>query len=281
MLDFRLDRTLSVNVVRPLGRLRREGAAQRIPILMYHGIRDEVGIAHPYYETRTTPRRFALQMRYLRDAGYSSISLATALHELATGTLPRKAVVITFDDAFSDFYHAAFPVLAAYGLSATVFIVSEFARIASGSARETGYMRWPQIREVHAHGICMGSHTMTHPDLRRLTPQQIDTEVGQSKRDIEEELGQAVQSFSFPNAFPEQDRDFTKRMSDTLHTAGYKNAVSTILGRASRASNCLCLPRLPVNTHDDLALFKAKLEGAYDWLHVVQAARKRLLGTTR
>jgi peptidoglycan/xylan/chitin deacetylase (PgdA/CDA1 family) len=129
---------------------------------------------------------------------------------------------------------------------------------------------------LHAEGIQFGSHTVTHPALRSLAPEQIDYEVGHSKETIEQRLGVAVPSFSYPYAFPEEDVDFTGYLLETLKNHGFKNGVSTILGRAGLGSNHFCLPRLPVNTWDDPPLLRAKLEGGYDWMHWPQWLSKVL-----
>ena len=81
-------------------------------------------------------------------------------------------------------------------------------------------------------------------------------------------------TFSYPYAFPETDRGFIDRLRRVLEESGYKDGVSTIIGRAGRSDSRLFMKRLPVNSHDDVRFFRAKLEGAYDWVHTVQYAAK-------
>jgi hypothetical protein len=100
--------------------------------------------------------------------------------------------------------------------------------------------------------------------------------LGYSKEIIEQKLGAAVTSFSYPFAFPEEDRDFTRFLSDALENHGFENGVSTIIGRARPGSNRFQLPRLPANSWDDPPLLRAKLEGGYDWLHWPQRFYKFL-----
>src|SRR6266436_1912465 len=115
--------------------------------------------------------------------------------------------------------------------------------------------------------ITFGSHSVTHADFRSLGPEQIDYELGYSKETIEQEIGAQVDSFSYPFALPDEDRDFTRYLADTLENLGYANGVSSAIGRAKPRDTRLFLPRLPVNSCDDVELFRAKLEGGYDWLH--------------
>jgi hypothetical protein len=112
--------------------------------------------------------------------------------------------------------------------------------------------------------------------LRQLEAKDIDHEIRASKRAIEEELGKCVVSFSYPYAFPEQDRPYVHSIRDMLRAAGYEQGVSTTIGTAGLTSDRYFLPRLPANSYDDPCLLEAKLEGSYDWLHTPQLLYKSL-----
>src|SRR5262249_42894207 len=161
-----------------------------------------------------------------------------------------RSVVITFDNGYMDFCTDAFPVLKQCGFTATVFLATD--RIQDHAARIEGvdYLTWRDVCELSKEGITFGSHTVTHPDLRSLAPETIDYELTYSKEIIEEKLGSEVNSFSYPFAFPEEDRDFGRFLADALTNVGYTNGVSSIIGRAAARSNPLFLPRLPVNSWD-------------------------------
>jgi len=77
---------------------------------------------------------------------------------------------------------------------------------------------------------------------------------------------------AYPEAFPQSYSRFRSRLRRILEGAGYQSGVSTIIGTAGRSGDRLLMPRLPVNSGYDLALFRAKLAGAYDWLHALQYA---------
>src|SRR5262249_27168263 len=138
------------------------------------------------------------------------------------------------------------------------------------------YMTWQELRDARMEGVHIGSHTLTHPKLHALGDGQLAQEVSQSKFMIEDNLGAPVQSFSYPYAFPEQDTRFVERVRKSLQRYGYGNGVSTVIGTATERHDRFFLPRLPANSYDDLRLFKAKLEGAYDWLHTPQRLYKLL-----
>ena len=264
----RIDRLATVYLCHPLARLTGLAARRCVPVLAYHSISDNLfGRLHPYHQINTSPGVFASQMKWLRRAGYRSVSLPEMVTALDTDRDWSKTFVLTFDDGYQDFYTDAFPLLKQCGFGATVFLASDRIRNTAARIEGANYLTWTEVRELHAQGIQFGSHSVTHADLRSLEPEQIDYELGYSKETIEQEISAQVDSFSYPFALPEEDRDFTRYLADTLENLGYSNGVSSAIGRAKPRDARLFLPRLPVNSCDDAELFRAKLEGGYDWLH--------------
>ena len=135
-------------------------------------------------------------------------------------------------------------------------------------------MTWGEVRELYGVGIAFGSHTVSHQQLTTLTVPEVEEEIRGSKEAIEDRLGGSVDSFSYPFAFPETDRLFKRTLRDLLVAQGYQNGVTTVIGTCRSKSDCFFLPRLPANSWDDRCLFRAKLDGAYDWLHYFQYAAK-------
>ena len=54
------------------------------------------------------------------------------------------------------------------------------------------YLTWDEVRDLHVQGICIGSHTVTHPELRHRREPEIDRELSESKQTIEDKLGAAT-----------------------------------------------------------------------------------------
>jgi peptidoglycan/xylan/chitin deacetylase (PgdA/CDA1 family) len=276
--QFRTDRFGSLYLARPLRRLAAGKTRQRVPILMYHSISDGIGErAHPYFVTETSAKRFAEQMKYLHDNKYCVITLDQLVAMLQSPTIDsNKYAVITFDDGFRDFCTNAFPVLHSYGFRAHMYLPTAFIGHTAQSFKGKECMNWAEVRELQKAGMVFGSHTVTHPQLRSVSPAELDREVRGSKETIERELGAAINSFSYPYAFPEDDREFTRRLRNLIEECGYENGVSTIIGSVPKFEDRFFLGRMPVNDFDDPALFRAKLEGDYDWLRGAQYLRKLL-----
>jgi peptidoglycan/xylan/chitin deacetylase (PgdA/CDA1 family) len=289
---MRVDRLLTVYFFHPAIRLLGKSNTLQIPILMYHGISDSVDDhLHPYYRTVTTPERFEQHMRFLSEKRYQVLTLSKAvrlLQEMPSATssgqrksTPKKSanhhrpiVVITFDDGLRDFYTTAFPVLGKFGFKATVFLTSGL--IGKTFPNGSDCLKEAEIRELVDKGIEFGSHTVSHPQLKKLSSDEIAHELSASKTTIEAIIGSSVTLFSYPYKFPEEDQKFTKKLTALLVTLGYIAEVTTIIGTAKRSDNLFFLKRLPMNNDDDLALFQAKLEGGYDWLHNCQLVYKKI-----
>jgi peptidoglycan/xylan/chitin deacetylase (PgdA/CDA1 family) len=232
MSRVRADRFASLYVIGPARRLIAPRNGAQIPILMYHSIsKPSGGKVHPYFETNTAPEIFERQMKYLYDAGYSTLSPADVVAHLNSGTGDTsKKVVITFDDGFQDFYTQAFPVLQKYGLSATVYLPTAFIDTGTKPFLGKSCLNWSEVRELHKMGVAFGSHTVTHPTLKFMTEVDLEHEVCASKEAIENELGVSIDSFAYPYAFPEHDAAFAHRLRDLLKSAGYNSGVSTVIG---------------------------------------------------
>jgi peptidoglycan/xylan/chitin deacetylase (PgdA/CDA1 family) len=285
-MTLRLDRFATLYVASPLLRLvPGKDKESSIPVLMYHSISsDEQANAHPYYRTTTSPAIFAEHLKFLREHGYSTCTVAEALEQLKSQN-PVKSVVLTFDDGYRNFHQVAFPLLNQYGFSATVYLPTAYIGETPIPFKGEDCLTWSEVRELHRHGNQFGSHTVTHPWLRELSVSAVNDELANSKETIEQKLGCAIDSFAYPYAFPQTDTDFTMMFRDSLRAAGYRSGVCTVVGRANRRSEPLFLERLPVNSCDDRALFEAKLAGAYDWIgtsqYISKMAKTRLFGKIR
>jgi peptidoglycan/xylan/chitin deacetylase (PgdA/CDA1 family) len=274
---MRWDRAVSVRVVRPLLQSGLLRPAAAVPILMYHSISEdpEPGVS-PYYRLATSPARFRDHMRWLREDGYSVVGLSEAVRRVSTSPArDARFAVVTFDDGFRDFLTHAVPTLLDFGYKATMFLPTAFIGQARLSFKGRECLTWAEVRELQKWGMSFGAHTVTHPVLSRQPWSDVQHELRESRARIEAELHTAAESFAYPFAFPQEDRAFVSRLRQVLAEQGYAAGVTTMIGRACRRADPLCLPRVPVNDCDDRQLLLAKLAGAYDWAGTIQGAFRR------
>jgi peptidoglycan/xylan/chitin deacetylase (PgdA/CDA1 family) len=234
-----------------------------VRILYYHSISDD-----PIRST-VSPPTFARQIEHLCRTGYRILSLSEVGRRLASGgPLPANAVVITFDDGFRDNYERALPVLTRYGVTATVFLtVAYIGTDQLPTLTRTDFvprpLDWRQVREMQACGIEFGSHTLTHPMLTALSPEQVRRELGDSKRRIEDELGAPAPFFCYPRG------DFNEAVKRLAREAGYLGACTTRPGVNDARSDPYALRRTYVGRRDTVEEFARKVAGAHDVLQQV------------
>lgn len=112
---------------------------------------------------------------------------------------------------------------------------------------------WGQLKEMVQNGIEIGGHTITHPVLSQVNPAELQKELVQPKKIIEERIGQVALSFCYPNG---RDADITPKVLEIVQNCGWLGAVQ---GSGTDFSNLYRLPRLGV-TNDRLD-FLWKLSG--------------------
>ena len=130
---------------------------------------------------------------------------------------PERSLIITFDDGWKNQYRYAFPILKKYNFPATFFIV----------VNQTGgnlFMNWQQLKELLNSGMEIGSHTISHPNLKKLTSSQLISEIENSKTILEKKLDCQIEVFAYPYGI------FDSKIVETVHKAGYKTARTTISG---------------------------------------------------
>ena len=228
----------------------------KLVILMYHQVgqfRRPASHKACFCDTR----RFRSQMRYLARMGYGVIGLELALRGLfAGGPLPRRPVVLTFDDGTRDFHDHALPVLQEHGFPATVYAVTG---LLGRSADFVSYRPVPRLmtgealRAVQRAGIQVGSHSVTHPQLTQLDDADLRREVFDSKAFLEDLLGSPVDHFCYPKG------DYDARVREVVRAAGYRSALTTVRGAANTAANPLEIPRKAVSFGDNLIGYAWKL----------------------
>lgn len=247
---------------------------ERLPILMYHRVAPEGCQAMSQW--RVTPEAFAEQLHYLRDAGYYTIGLETWQQAIATKTpLPGRAILLTFDDGYLDFFTYAHPLLQAYGFSATVFLVAE--QVGKSNQWDEIYgesvplMDWEQIRQLQAQGIEFGSHSTTHRPLTALSVPEIVEEGVRSRTILTSKLGRPVCAFAYPYG------DFDPVVEHLIGACGYTMGVSCRPGRSKFENSLLALPRIEVSGSDRLQDFIAKLNdsGKADFVAQLPLERDR------
>lgn len=233
------------------GRDDLRGAGPRV--LAYHKVTGfELG------GTWVPPGRFERQIDALLAAGFRFIG-ETAFLDSLDGRREQsdREILLTFDDGYRVLLDRAVPALEARRVPALVFLVSAFAGRRNSweldlPGRHFMHLGWDEIRDLGKRGFAFGSHARTHPDLTRLSPEDLREEIAGSKREIEDALGGSVRTFSYPYG---RMNDLVRRETER---AGYRAAFTLYPPRSARGDR-YALRREGIWVIDSTASIKAKL----------------------
>jgi peptidoglycan/xylan/chitin deacetylase (PgdA/CDA1 family) len=218
---------------------------------------------------------FRRHLDALEDWGATVLPLRQATAGLASGTLPDRAVVLTFDDGYASVVETAWPLLRERSMPATLFVVS-------GSLSTDLRFAWDECEPVHdrhrlatsdellgaaAEGLDLGSHTVSHPWLPELPAAELEREMVDSRAALEELLGRPVRSLAYPTG------GWTPRVRAAAEAAGYEVAITVDRGLNTPRTPLLSLRRSFAPT--DVRDLRLVLDGAYTVLRPLDTWRRR------
>ena len=225
-------------------------------VLAYHAVADLAG--DPVLERYAVPaERFRHQLEVLRRAGYNPIGAGEAVRFLeGQGGLPRRPILLTFDDAYKDLATAALPLLD--GTPAVTFAVSgrlggtnEWDR--GRGARPLRLLDAEELRELAQKGIEVGAHSRTHPNLTRVPDGELDEEIAGSRQDLARRGLPLPRFFAYPYGVEDE------RVRRAVQQAGFTAAFTVGPGRVLPGQDPYRLPRVEIFRHDQGWRFRLKL----------------------
>ena len=159
----------------------------RIPILMYHSISDD----DPNNSLLVPPDMFDEQMAWLEENNFTSMSMDEAIEAMNTGKVPKRPVVITFDDGYMDNYTSAFPSLKEHNMKGTFFVIT--------SGVDNGYyMSSDMLREMQDAGMIIENHTENHVELNNLSREEAIDEIRNAQTFLREVIGSEANYLCYP-----------------------------------------------------------------------------------
>lgn len=217
----------------------RELFRQGLPILIYHklGPRPAQVRLKGLYLSR---RLFARQMAELKQAGFETITLDQVQEPFQDGR-----IILTFDDGFANVLAHGLETLAHHRFRAIQFLVADFIGKTNTWDLPEGETPAPlmdavQVREWLAAGHQIGSHSLTHPFLTRISLAQAREEIAASKRKLEDQFGRPIDHFCHPYG------DWNEAIRDLVAEAGYRTASTTLTGVNTTGFPPLALRRITV-----------------------------------
>lgn len=191
---------------------------RRVPIIVYHSV-DESGSC-----VSIGPAEFKRQMEYIKKNGYKTLTVSEFVDFLRKGNkIPDKAIVLTFDDGFENNYSVVFPILKELGLTATIFVTTDYIGKRCTWDKESDIpdlplLSWEMVKEMSESGIDFQSHTAKHPRLPLLPDDRIRDELRRSCITIEDRLGKRCDILCYPYG------EFNQRVIHILREEGFAAA---------------------------------------------------------
>jgi peptidoglycan/xylan/chitin deacetylase (PgdA/CDA1 family) len=218
-----------------------------LPVLMYHHVGETQGLNNSLdIDLTVTPSDFEQQLEYFKQQGFVSISVAKATEFFESGKeFGEKYIIFTFDDGYSDVFINAVPILIKHGF------VGSFA-IATDLLGRPGYANWDQVKAAKEVGMEILSHSRNHLDLAsaKYSEQDLQREIFESKKILEEKLGTVIESFVYPYG------RYNDRVVELVKQVGYKIAFTTNFGDKINTSAALISPRIRVHGENGLQRLK-------------------------
>jgi peptidoglycan/xylan/chitin deacetylase (PgdA/CDA1 family) len=252
-------------VARAIGPLSRLRARPLFSVLAYHRIdQGEGGMS-------VSPHAFHSHLDWLDEHGIEVVPLESFSVEDAG----RPRVALTFDDGYRSVADVAWPELRDRRLPATLYVVSRtlrsgrrFSWDASTPEGDAALIGRSGLLDLAADGLSIGSHTRTHVYLPSVDLGRVKDEVGGSRDELEDELGQPVTSFSYPQG------GWNSSIRSLVARAGYETAVTMDRGSNRTVADPLTLARRPAE--EDPIDFEMSIAGLYDFLRPIDTVRDRL-----
>lgn len=217
-----------------------------VPMLMYH-VLGEVPPGAALPGLFVAGSEFRDQMKWLDDNGFQAVTMAQVMKAWEDGgTLPKKPVVLSFDDGYDTQYTDAYPVMKQHG----------WAGVLNLKAGETDIYT-SQVREMIKAGWELASHTITHPDLTTLDAATLKKEVAGSRSILEKKYGVTVDHFCYPSGA------YNDAVIAAVEDAGYGSASTVDEGLASQ-DELFRLKRIRVDRGDGAQGLAASMAAAGD-----------------
>lgn len=240
--------------------LRRE-----MPVIMYHRFiehESEKGV----HGTWMPIAMFEKHLRLMKWLGYETLTFRDLadkgfIHRLQYG---KRYLMITADDGYQDNLTRMLPLLEKYGYKAVVYVVTGEGynrwdvEQASNPDTRVDLMNGEQLKALVASGhVEIGGHTLTHPRLSKLAPEQQAHEIQENKRQLETLLGHPLLSFAYPYG------DMDESAKAQAMAAGYRFAVATNSGPRGMHQDPFRIRRIAIFPRTDVFGLWRKIRGNY------------------
>ncbi|MBM7690794.1 peptidoglycan/xylan/chitin deacetylase (PgdA/CDA1 family) [Peribacillus deserti] len=241
--------------------------AKQITILLYHRIIDDSAIKDIHYTkegelypTIVLKSEFKKQMQYLKDQGYTTLTNEELkLFIQNRHKIPKKSIVITFDDGFKDNYEEAYPILKKHEFTALNFVIASYITKNTMEYKE-GEVQYFSASDIKNSCDVFEFQSHTY-NLHKRTKEGVAFLVDRDQQQIKEDLKTSIEvirpvrpTFAYPyGEYDKEARNALKQLNIGMaFTSEFKDTGPNI--------SMLEIPRKPVYPTDTIEDFKKKIK---------------------
>lgn len=205
-------------------------------ILLYHSISSSDTVVD------VTRRAFAKQLDALSQTHqFASVDDIVDYIDEKKVIFGKPVVALTFDDGYTNLLKLT-PLIKKYNVRPMVFVTAHPELINRQElANKHKVMNEIQVRELISAGWDIGCHTITHPNLLLLSDTELEQEIHDAKRMLEETYGMPVKYFAYPKGF------YNERIISIVRNAGYHGAFTTERGLINTRTSRYRIYRLGID----------------------------------
>lgn len=195
----------------------------------------------------------------------------------------QRGVAVTFDDGFQTVFDHALPIMRRFEIPATLFLPAGSLGELPGwvkfendrDARRSNLVKGRDLGGLDFRLVKVGSHSVSHPHLNRLSGKALEKELTRSKQILEELTGGPITMLSLPFG------SYNQEVIDKARESGYALVFANIPLLKSKPDDFFLVGRINVSPGDWGWEFKLKILGAYEWLAWAIPIKRALLSRVR
>lgn len=230
---------------------------REIPILTYHRV-VKTAVENSIFNIYITKDKLEQQIKYFLKRGRELVTFKDLQQRFV-----KKPLILTFDDGYQDNYQNLLPLLKKYNSKAVIFVLAN---------RELTYNKWDvkkgevkanlmsdnEIIKCHKSGyIEIASHGLNHKHLTKISDNELNKEIIESKQILEKIIADEIVSFAYPYG------DYDDKVRIVVKNSGYNFGIATVQGDSCFKNDLFAIKRIPIfPTESKLSLFK-KSSGYY------------------
>ncbi len=236
-----------------------------IKVLMYHSLVSEM--SEPSHDPfSVSVDNFKRQLALLDSLNFTTITFMDYdLYRQGKLTLPKKPIILTFDDGHRNTYDLALPILREFNMRAVLFVVGN-RKLENANWDKCSSLAYPlmtdqQILEAESDVFEIGAHTISHPKLTEIDClDEIWDEIYSSKKSIEKLIKKEVISFAYPYGC------VNNRVKSVVKEAGFKYACGVYTGPPVYGRDIYDIRRLSVKYNTSILKFLLMLHTPYEYV---------------